>query len=194
MKQDGADTTGRLISVTRGTLSGLLATIPMTLVMEGLRRNLPVHERYPLPPRLIMASVTAQTGARVYLTNEQEEELAWCAHYLFGALMGAVYGAITPRTASHPFARGALFGCCVWAASYQGWLPALGILPAATHHPTRRVLLMIAAHVIWGVTLTEIDKFLSKIVIENGKPGVADREHEPQADAVESVALTVVSV
>src|SRR4051794_33479460 len=91
----------------RGGLSGLLATIPMTVVMEGLRRTLPIQERYPLPPRLIMASLAAQTGLRRHLTNEQEKELAWCAHYLFGASMGAVYGTITPHAPAYRFQRGA---------------------------------------------------------------------------------------
>jgi putative membrane protein len=41
----------------------------------------------------------------------------------------------------------------VWAGSYLGLLPVLGILSPATRHPTGRNALMIAAHIIWGATL-----------------------------------------
>jgi hypothetical protein len=34
-------------------------------------------------------------------------------------------------------------------------VPALEILAPATRHPWRRNLLMIMAHVVWGVTLAE---------------------------------------
>jgi hypothetical protein len=46
-------------------------------------------------------------------------------------------------------------GVAIWAGSYLGWLPTVGILTPATRHPWRRNLLMIVAHVIWGVALGE---------------------------------------
>lgn len=45
---------------------------------------------------------------------------------------------------------GAVFGLIVWAGSYLGLLPAMGILAPATRHPVRRTALMIAVHLIWG--------------------------------------------
>jgi uncharacterized membrane protein YagU involved in acid resistance len=45
---------------------------------------------------------------------------------------------------------GAAFGLAVWAGSYLGLLPVLGILRPATEHPARRNALMIASHVVWG--------------------------------------------
>ncbi len=38
-------------------------------------------------------------------------------------------------------------------ASYLGQLPAANILPPATEDAARRNALMIAAHIVWGVTL-----------------------------------------
>jgi uncharacterized membrane protein YagU involved in acid resistance len=43
----------------------------------------------------------------------------------------------------------------LWVGSYLGWLPAMDILPPATQQPWRRNLVMIIAHMIWGVTLGE---------------------------------------
>jgi uncharacterized membrane protein YagU involved in acid resistance len=175
----------------RGAISGAIATVPMTVVMEGLRRNLPIHEQYPLPPRLIIASLSAQTGTRPYLTNEQEHDLAWVAHYLFGASMGAAYGLMTPRMASHRVLRGALFGSCVWAISYQGWLPALNILPPSSWSPRRRVALMIAAHLVWGVTLAELHAALSRQAGDDPQRSVqaeANGSLDPREQAVSGLS------
>lgn len=43
-------------------------------------------------------------------------------------------------------------GAAIWAGSYFGWVPALGILTPASEHPRRRNALMIAAHIVWGAT------------------------------------------
>jgi uncharacterized membrane protein YagU involved in acid resistance len=50
-----------------------------------------------------------------------------------------------------PMSGGAA-GVGVWLASYMGWIPGVRILKPAADHPPRRNLLMIAAHVVWGVT------------------------------------------
>jgi uncharacterized membrane protein YagU involved in acid resistance len=49
--------------------------------------------------------------------------------------------------------KGSLAGLAVWTGSYLGWVPALGILPPATEHPWRRNVMMIVAHLVWGMTL-----------------------------------------
>ena len=47
------------------------------------------------------------------------------------------------------------YGLGVWAMSYLGWIPAARILTPAHRHPLRRNLLMIAAHIVWGLTLSK---------------------------------------
>lgn len=50
----------------------------------------------------------------------------------------------------------------IGAASYFGWIPALGILKPANANPGRRNATMILAHVVWGgayaVTQSELVK------------------------------------
>jgi uncharacterized membrane protein YagU involved in acid resistance len=62
----------------------------------------------------------------------------------------------------HASLRGALAGLALWVGSYLGWLPAVGILRPATRHPWRRNLLMIVAHIVWGVTLGEMTRKLTE--------------------------------
>ena len=60
-----------------------------------------------------------------------------------GALLAAARPAMTARF-------GSMAGVAVWAASYFGWIPAMGVLSPAHRHPPARNALMIAAHLVWG--------------------------------------------
>jgi hypothetical protein len=122
-----------------GSLAGLAATVPMTATMARLRQRLPGPERYELPP----AELAAETGL------PDSPAATMLAHFAYGALMGALFGLQRRRSP----AVGAAFGVGVWAASYLGWIPALGLLAPATRHPARRNALMLAAHLAWGSAL-----------------------------------------
>jgi len=45
------------------------------------------------------------------------------------------------------------FGAAVWAASYLGWLPAIGFHRPAVDEPPARNALMIVSHFVWAGTL-----------------------------------------
>ena len=75
-------------------------------------------------------------GARV-------RDAAW--PFIFGALAGTIYARCSPR------ANGPLYGIAVWAVSYLGWIPAIGLLAPATRHRADRTLLMLLAHAVWGL-------------------------------------------
>jgi putative membrane protein len=74
-------------------------------------------------------------------------------HFLFGAAAGSVYGMLEEKVPLGEVLKGSLAGLVVWAVSYLGWIPAFGILPPATEHPWRRNVMMITAHLIWGMVL-----------------------------------------
>ena len=48
---------------------------------------------------------------------------------------------------------GAVYGLGVWAVSYKGWIPALGILPPPERDRPGRPVIMVAAHVVYGLVL-----------------------------------------
>jgi len=75
------------------------------------------------------------------------------SHFGYGAAAGAVYSLLEKNIPLEAAIKGALAGVAVWVGSYLGWLPAMGILTPATRHPLRRNLLMIVAHLVWGVTM-----------------------------------------
>ena len=135
-----------------GALAGLAATVPMTLAMKLLHEQLPPQEQYPLPPRQVAEGMAEAAGVNEHLDEDEREAATWVSHFAYGTLCGAIYGAVSHPLRQHAALAGAGFGVAVWAGSYLGWLPAAGILTPATEHPPRRNALMIASHVVWGVT------------------------------------------
>jgi uncharacterized membrane protein YagU involved in acid resistance len=118
-------------------------------------RLLPRREKYPLAPRLITEEITERAGLEDRMSENELAGLTIFSHFGYGALFGALYALVEKRSSMPSGLRGALAGLAIWIGSYLGWLPAMGILRPATRHPWRRNLLMIIAHLVWGVTLGE---------------------------------------
>ncbi len=127
-----------------GALGGLAATMAMTAFMRRAHKYLPTDEQYPLPPREIVDRT---------IDVEQEDTArtaTMLSHFGFGAVAGLLYTLPPVNRMGGP-----IYGLGVWTASYLGWLPAFRILAPATDHPAQRNLLMLAAHVAWGLALAK---------------------------------------
>ena len=133
-----------------GLLAGAIATIPMTVVMQKLHRW-PYPERDSLPPHQITKKLTARVGVKKHLSESQLSAVTLANHFGYGAAMGGLYSLLFARMPLPRFAKGMMWGLLVWLMSYLGWLPAANILPPATEHSNRRNILMIVAHLVWGV-------------------------------------------
>jgi len=136
-----------------GAAAGCVATVPMTWTMDALHRQLPAQEQYPLPPRQITMRVASKAGVEEHLDEDERRGLTLAAHHGYGAAVGALYPALAGWLPLSAPLKGMAYGLAVWAGSYLGALPALGLLSSATRHPPRRTGLMIAAHLVWGAVL-----------------------------------------
>lgn len=143
----------RTSKLLRGAVAGMCATLPMTVFMQRMFRELPRSEQYPLPPAEITSVIEQRLGLRKLLTPEAHRLLTMAAHIGYGGAGGALYG-ITAEGVSQPaMTKGFAYGLFLWSVSYLGWLPKLNILRSAVDHPFRRNLLMITAHLVWGSLL-----------------------------------------
>ena len=135
-----------------GAAAGLAATVPMTAAMKVAQGMLPATQRHPLPPRRITMRALRKSGVRPHadLDEPARRGLALAAHYGYGAGAGALFGAFVPANTRDAVAAGIGYGLLVWAASYLGLMPALGLHPPATRETPGRNAMMIAAHVVWG--------------------------------------------
>lgn len=140
-----------LRSAAVGAGAGIVATVAMSAVMLGARM---IGMRAQLPPARIAEEAV---GAVANRPPDQGEEgaVATIAHVGFGALGGAIFGGLAGSLRAAPVAAalGTLFGSGVWLVSYQGWIPALGIMPPATRDHPERVGTMVVAHCVYGAVL-----------------------------------------
>jgi hypothetical protein len=142
----------------RGGLAGLAATGPMTAVMRAGERLVPltskIADRGKLPPRQVTEGVLHKADANEQLDERERGVAAAIAHYGFGTTAGALLSLAVNKvnnvTRVPTPLLGAAFGVGVWAASYAGWLPLMGIRRHATEEPAGRNIQMIAAHIVWG--------------------------------------------
>ena len=57
---------------------------------------------------------------------------------------------------------GVLYATGIWLVSYQGWVPALGIMPPASGDRRGRVVTMLAAHWVYGAALGTLARLLRR--------------------------------
>jgi len=137
-----------------GAIGGGLATVPMSLVMVGAEK-VGLMGRH--PPDLIMEAALDAGG----LSKQKEttrDALAVTLHVVFGIGAGALFGVLQRRLhlPLGPVAQGVIFGSLIWALSYLGWVPALGIMPSAERDRVGRPVTMVLAHWVYGATLGTI--------------------------------------
>jgi len=134
-----------------GGAAGLLATFPMTALMNVQHRYLPIHQRHSLPPTKITLRLFRRMGGKL-IHPKKKRWATLFAHYGYGAGSGALYPMVAGRLPGPQILKGASFGMLLWALSYIGWLPASGLY--ATHFDTKeRQSLMITSHLVWGISL-----------------------------------------
>jgi uncharacterized membrane protein YagU involved in acid resistance len=152
-KQISARTANALLT---GTVAGMIASIPMGMVMFILHRMLPPREQYALPPEEITLRVAADAGAEDMLkAKPTRRAVTWLAHIGYGGAIGSFYPIFRRLLKISPLLLGLLYGAGVWVESYFGWLPLFNILRPPTQTPARRNALMLFSHFVWG-SLTAI--------------------------------------
>lgn len=145
---------------------GAGAGVVATLAMSGLMY---VAQRVGLlgrsPPRHIVEHALARLGVRRKVSPTGRAILSAFAHLAFGASQGALYAlgqdvvsAGRRRPSAPSPVSGIPFALAIWAASYAGWIPALGILPEPSRDRPGRPSSMVLAHIVYGAALSNVLK------------------------------------
>lgn len=138
--------------VVRGALAGLAGTAAHSVVMAG-GKSLGFM---PVPaPVEVTENVMRKTG--VDETPEGADfTAAWVSsHVAYGMGSGVLFGMIRPMLPSSPVAAGLLFGGAVWAVSYFGIMPKLGLYPSPDEDYEGRAVVMALAHAAFGIAAAE---------------------------------------
>ena len=145
-----------------GAASGVAATVAMSALMVGAREAGLMNE---LPPHHIADAAIERTPAAREADGDDRRRFGWLLHFGFGAAIGAAYAVLRNRirTPGGPIVHGAGFALGVWAVSYLGWIPALGLMPPATDDEPGRPPTMIASHLVFGALLgTMVERALPR--------------------------------
>jgi hypothetical protein len=134
----------------KGAVAGAVATVLMSAVMLIGQKTGRVGK---LPPKKIVQESLRTAGVRD-VENAAVTPLVVAAHLGYGVGVGAAYPLTLGRMRGVPRAlTGCLFGLAVWAVSYEGWVPALGIMPPAHRDRPHRTYTMAVAHAVYGAVL-----------------------------------------
>ncbi|HEY8291384.1 MAG TPA: DUF6789 family protein [Thermomicrobiales bacterium] len=136
-----------------GALGGVVGTAGMSAFMLAAGKAGLVGEH---PPDTIAGAALDAVGAQQ--DEGTQDALAILLHFGFGISCGALFGVLHRRL---PFRvpaalHGMVFAFLIWASSYQGWVPALGIMPPASEDRPDRPRVMLLAHLIYGALLGNI--------------------------------------
>lgn len=139
----------------RGALAGIPATFAMSIPMLAAKRFGLISKQ---APEQLMSETLARAGIHDPTGGRATDALAAASHVGFGVGAGAIYGALeTRRPRRMPAAvAGMAFGALVWAVSYMGWIPALGLMPAPDEDEPARPILMFGAHILFGAVLGKL--------------------------------------
>jgi hypothetical protein len=165
-------------SISNGLLAGALAGIAGALAMNQLQRlasyarggreapdatvGIPRTGRGPQPAQAIgnaSDDATARTAnvmtstAGYPLTDPHAKQIAGeFVHLAFGALNGALYGALVEANPRLRAGAGVPFGLAVWAIADEGIVPALGLSRSPRENSAALHAYSFTSHVVYGAT------------------------------------------
>jgi hypothetical protein len=145
--------TGLTNTAVRGALAGAAGTAVMTLMMRKVAPKVVPEDMRPdeFVPKKAVEWAEEEAGRPHALTEAQEMKAALGAHLSYGSSMGALYGLARSRMDGIPAPlSGTLFGMAVWALSFEGWMPALGVAKPPTERSPKKVPMPIMAHLVYG--------------------------------------------
>ena len=112
------------------------------------------------PASMQVASAVAAPALGRPLNEEEMEIGGPIMHYLFGALMGAMYGAAAETQPTTTGGAGVPFGTAVWLAADEVGLPLAGLSAPPADYPASRHLAAFASHVVFGLTVEGVRRLL----------------------------------
>ena len=145
----------RMDTIVHGALAGAAGTAVMTLMMKKVSPKVMPADMRPdeFPPKRVVAWAEEQAGEPNALTESQEQKVAMGAHFAYGSGSGVAYGILRRQMPGIPAPLvGMTFGVGLWAFSFEGWMPALGVQEATTEKPVKKWPAPIMMHMVYGAS------------------------------------------
>jgi uncharacterized membrane protein YagU involved in acid resistance len=147
--------------VAGGVIGGLVGAWVMGQAMSAMTRlapEAPDELAEDDEPTVKTAAAISEALLKKTLTRRQRKPAGRTVHYAFGALVGAIYGALGAELPVVRAGAGTLYGLGVWLGADELALPALHLTPPAKDQPKEVHAQMAAAHLVFGVVLDSVTR------------------------------------
>lgn len=99
-----------------------------------------------------------------HLSKEEKKTGGPLVHYLFGSIMGGVYGAVAEYSQSSRIGAGTVFGTALFLGADEIMVPALGLSKPPTQEPASSQVNHWAGHLVYGATVELVRRGLRRIL------------------------------
>jgi uncharacterized membrane protein YagU involved in acid resistance len=99
----------------------------------------------------------------VKLSPQQKKTAGPIVHYVFGAAMGGLYGAVVEHKRNIGTAGGAALGVALFAGADELAVPLLGLSQSPTEYPLSVHASALAAHLVYGLSTEVARKKIRKV-------------------------------
>lgn len=108
------------------------------------------------------ASAAAKGLTGTALTEREKDVAGSLVHYAFGAVAGALYGAIAAAAPRVTAGGGSLYGAAVFLTAGEIGVPLAGLARAPGSYPPARHAAALATHLVFGLTLEAVRRTLMR--------------------------------
>ncbi len=146
-------------AIVRGALGGLVGTAAMSAAMAADRALGWMTGE--VPPRKIARRAEEAVGIAQHLPRPAFEASWVVQHFAYGAAAGAVYECLGRKAGRRePMPAGPAYGAAVWAASYGGAMPLVGLYPPPWDDRRERIVMIFVHHLVYGTALAATCRWL----------------------------------
>ncbi|MGE5608903.1 MAG: DUF1440 domain-containing protein [Bacillota bacterium] len=114
------------------------------------------------PATLKTAAVIARQVLHRELTPDEKKVAEPLVHYVYGTLIGGVYGALAEVMPVAKLGAGSLYGTAVWLGGDEIALPLFGLAKPPNQYPLSSHVYALASHLVYGVTLEGVRRAIHK--------------------------------
>lgn len=132
-----------------GIAAGLVASLAMNLFQKAWSAALPMPGSGDDPATVKAAQRVSRAATGKYFASEDKEAAGEAAHYLFGALLGGIYGLAAEYRPEVTKGFGTLFGAASAGFDELG-VPAAGLSGPPTDFPPATHAYALASHLVFG--------------------------------------------
>lgn len=151
-----------------GAVGGLLGTIVLERISSRLyewenpqTRQKEEQLRVEEPP-MVLARRISDEVLRLNLPDDRKKKLASGIHWGFGAMAGALFGALAPRVPFLSAGLGTLYGTLFWLFGDEMAMPVMGLSKPSQDFPWQTHARAWAAHVGYGMAVAGTYKLVKK--------------------------------